>query len=66
MCQVDTFCFAFVTELKFMCPTHSEAKQTETSQFGAEKDFLQGQAKRPGGFCSKSPNSVMVFGEKFS
>ena len=35
----------FVTELKFTCPTHSEAKQTETSVLGAEGGLLQGQAR---------------------
>ena len=35
----------FVTELKFTCPTHSEAKQTETSVLGAEEGLLQGQAR---------------------
>ena len=48
-----------------MCLTHSESKQTETSEFGAEKGLLQGQAKRMGNLCSKTPNSPMVFGEKF-
>ena len=30
-----------------MCPTHSEAKQTEMSEFGAEKFLLQGHARSP-------------------
>ena len=34
-----------VVESKFVCPTHSEAKQTEMSGFGAEKVLLQGQCK---------------------
>ena len=38
-----------VTELKSVCPMHSEAKQTEMSEFGAEKGLLQGQARRTGG-----------------
>ena len=29
-----------------MCLTHSEAKQTEKSEFGAEKGLLQGYARR--------------------
>ena len=29
-----------------MCPTHSEAKHTETLEFGAEKGLLQGHARR--------------------
>ena len=31
--------------------THSESKEMEISEFGAEKVFLQGQAKRNGGSC---------------
>ena len=31
-----------VTKLRFLCPTHSEAKQTKTSEFGAEEGLLQG------------------------
>ena len=46
-----------------MCLRHSEAKQTWT--FGAEEGLLQGQARRMGGSCSKNPNSLMGFGEKF-
>ena len=29
-----------VTKHKFMCPMHSEAKQTEMSDLGAEKSIL--------------------------
>jgi len=35
-------------EYKFMCLTHSEAKQTKSLEFGAEKGVLQGQARRMG------------------
>ena len=28
-----------------MCPSHSEAKQTEITEFGAEKVLLQGYAR---------------------
>ena len=37
--------------VKFLCSTvaHTEAKQTEMSAFGEEKDLLQGQARRTGG-----------------
>ena len=45
-----------VTEHKFMCPMHSEAKQTKASEFGAEKGLLQGHAKI-GGSCPNNPNS---------
>lgn len=36
---------------------HSEGQQTEMSQFGAEKDLLQDQARRTGSLCSKDPKS---------
>ena len=35
-----------ITEHKFMCSMSSEAKKTETSEFGAEKDLLQGHSRR--------------------
>ena len=57
--------FSLVAECKFLCPTHSEAKQTKTLEFGAEKGLLQGQAKRMGGLCSKTPKSLMFLEEKF-
>ena len=38
-----------------MCLTHSEAKQTETLEFGAEKGLLQGQARRWVAHVLKSP-----------
>ena len=47
------------------CARGSEAKQTETSEFGAEKGLFQGRARRTGGSCSQKPNSLMAFGEKF-
>ena len=33
-----------VVKPKFMCPTHSEAKQTEMAEFGAEKLVLVKEA----------------------
>ena len=47
-----------------MCPTHSEAKQAETSEFGAERVLLQGQARRTGSSCSKDLNSPVDFKEE--
>ena len=38
-----------------MCPMHSEFKQTEMSEFGAEKDLFQGQARRQVAHALKSP-----------
>ena len=29
-------------------------------EFGAEKGLLQGQVRRTGGLCSKTPNSLLV------
>ena len=55
----------FVTELKFMCPTHSEAKQTETSVLGAEGGLLQGQARGVAACAPTLGSSLVVLsGEK--
>ena len=35
-----------ITRHKFLCLTHGEAKQTETSEFRAKKVSLQGYARR--------------------
>ena len=51
--------------VKFKCPMHSEAKQTKTLEFGAEKGLLQGLAVRMSGSCSETLNSLMVFWKKF-
>ena len=39
---------------KFVCPTHSEAKQTKTLRLGAEKGLLQGPARRQVAHALKS------------
>ena len=36
-----------------MCPMHSEARQTEMSEFGARERFIAGPCKEPAGSCSK-------------
>ena len=54
-----------VTKHKFVCQMHSEAKQTETSEFGAEKSLLQGHARRMGDSASKTTELLTVFREKF-
>ena len=54
-----------VTEYKVVCLTHSEAKQTKSLEFGAEKGVLQGQARRVGDSCSEPLNSQW-FGGRFS
>ena len=38
-------CRYIVTKCKFLCPTHSEVKQTEMSEFESEKGLLQGVEK---------------------
>ena len=43
-----------VLEPKFVCPMHSEAKQRETSVFGAEKGLLQGPTKENGQLMLKN------------
>ena len=49
-----------VAKPSVVCPMHSETKQTETSEFGAEEDLLQDQA-RMGSWCSEDPDSPMAF-----
>ena len=44
-----------ITKRKFVCPTHSEPKQTEMSEFGAQKGLLQGPARKTGGSYSNYP-----------
>ena len=57
--------FICVTEHKFMCPTHSEAKQTKMSAFGAEKGSLQGHARRWVAHAPKIPKSRKGFSKAF-
>ena len=54
-----------VVESKFKFLMHSEAKQTEMLEFGAEKGLQQRQARRTGSSCWKDPNSRMGFEEEF-
>ena len=42
----------------FTSPMHSEAKQTEMLEFGAEKGLLQEPSKDHGGSRSEDPNSL--------
>ena len=49
-----------------MCPTHSEAKQTEMSEFGAEEDLLQGKQGEQAVHAQKDQlNSPVAFMEEF-
>ena len=41
------------------------AEETKTSEFRAKKSLFQGQARRTGDSGSRTPNSAMVFKEKF-
>ena len=52
---VGICCVSTVAEPKFMCPKHSEAKQTETSKFGTKEGLLQGSCKENGWFLLKRP-----------
>ena len=54
-----------ITKHKFVYHMHSEAKQTEMLQFGAEKGLLQGQARRTGSSCSKPPTPWWFWGKSF-
>lgn len=53
--------FESVIEHRFVCLTHNEAKQTKTSEFGAEKGLLSGQARKVDGSGSKPLNSPVMF-----
>lgn len=53
-----------VMECKFTCPMHSKAKQTEMSEFEAEKDLLQGYPRRQVDHAP-SPNSLKGFNKAF-
>ena len=55
----------YVVEHKSLCLMHTEGKQTEMSEFGAEKGLLKGQARRTGGSRSEDPNFLMGFWGKF-
>lgn len=47
------------------CTAHSEAKQTQALEFGAEEGLSQSPAGRTGGSGSKPRTPPMVFREKF-
>ena len=46
--QAEGSSAGFATQHKSVCPTHSEAKQTEMSEFGAENGFIAGPSKENG------------------
>lgn len=50
-------------KLKSACLKHSEAKQAETLDSGADKGLLKGQPGRTGSWCTKDPDSPLVFRE---
>ena len=52
---------ACAVAIRFLCPMHSEAKQT--LQFGAEKGLLQNQARRRVAHTLKAPNSTKGLGK---
>ena len=60
--HLGLFC-VLVTELKFISVPIAQRGQTKKSEFGAEKDLLQGQAGRMSGL--KTPNCLTVLGKKF-
>lgn len=44
------------TEHRFVCSVHSEAKQTETSEFGADRGLLQGHERSQVASLQKTHN----------
>ena len=59
-CKHSSIVRQFAT-VKLLCSTmtHSEAKQTEMSEFGAEKFLLHGHARRWGDWCSKKAQAPL-------
>ena len=41
----------YQTQIQFICPMYSEAKQTKVSELEAKKGLLQDQAGRTGSSC---------------
>ena len=54
-----------VTKHKSVCQMHNEAKQTEMSEFGAQKGLLQGHARKMGDSGSKTTELLTAFRDKF-
>ena len=54
-----------MTEWLTQAQMHSKVKQTQTSEFGAEKGLLQGKGRRIGGSCSKTPTLQCFLGKSF-
>lgn len=52
---------SFATEGKFVCQMHSEARQTRTLEFRAEKGLLQVRDRRPR-VCDQVEHSSVVDG----
>ena len=48
-----------------MCPIHTEAKQTEALEFGAEIGLFQVPSKENGQLCPKDLNPLMGFRREF-
>lgn len=57
--------YDFVTKHKFICPTHSEIKQTERLELGPEKNLLQNHTRRWVAPAPKPPTSLKGFGKVF-
>ena len=55
------FC-VYVVELKFVCPTRSEAKQTKASEFGAETVYWRA---KQGEWAAHTQKTSMVFRKEF-
>ena len=51
--------------MQFVGPAHSEAKQTEVSECGAEKGLLQDHARRQVARAPQTPNSPKRFRKAF-
>ena len=60
-----TECSYPVAKCKFMCPMHSEAKQTETSEFGARKVYCRAKHGEWVACAQKTQNPQWFSGRSF-
>ena len=66
LCAPVHFRLCWIVYQEFVCWRYSKAEQKEIQESEAEKDLLQGRARRKGSLaCSKGSDSLMSFGEEF-
>ena len=63
--RVKSYHWDNVSEHKFMCLMHSQAKQTKTLEFGIEQVLLQGYASRQVTHSQKTQTPWRVLAKPF-